>query len=132
MGFVDFGNDPTLARSRNPHKNASFRALAEKCGTPELPVSKSWLDNAVGVALMLRQLPETAKVFKELLPSYQTALLPLRNPGRDKLFTLEGGKRSFTKADVEELDDEQRKKAIESAEGLIEKRRDLLGSLKKT
>jgi len=46
-----FRNDPTLARSRNPHKNASFRALAEKCGTPELPVSKSWLNNAVGVAL---------------------------------------------------------------------------------
>ena len=177
-----FGNDPTLARSRSPHKNASFRALAEKCGTPELPISKSWLNNAVGVALMLRQLPETAKVFKELLPSYQAALLPLRDPERvekvakhavtkelslrelrqavaeeqaktakgesrgrppmplvvrtlnrsHKLFTFEGGKRSFTKADVEELDDEQRKKAIESTEGLIEKLRDLLGKLKKT
>jgi len=77
MEFVDFGNDPTLARSRNPHKNASFRALAEKCGTPDLPISKSWLNNAAGVASMLRQLPETAKAFKELLPSYQTARLLL-------------------------------------------------------
>ena len=177
-----FRNEPVLARSRNPHKNASFRALADKCGTPELPISKSWLNNAVGVALMIRQLPETAKVFKELLPSYQNALLPLRDPERVervakhavtkelslrelhqavaeeqakipkaesrgraptpvvvrtlnrslKLFAFEAGKRSFTKADVEELDHEQRKNAIQSTEGLIEKLKDLLRKLKKT
>ena len=176
-----FRNDPELAKSRNPHKNASFRALAAKCGTPQLPISKSWLHNAVGVALMLRQLPETAKTFKELLPSYQDALLPLKDPaiidkvakhavtkelslrelrqavaderskmpkdqsqGRPpapivmktlghalKLFAFEGGKGSFTKADVEALDDEQRKDAIESTQDLIEKLEDLLGKLKK-
>jgi len=178
-----FGGDPNLAKSKNPFKHASFRALAEKCGTPELPVSKTWLSNAVGVALMIRQLPETAKAFKELPPSYQETLLPLGDPttvekvakqavakdlsfrelrhavaalrtkmpkddsrgGRPptpvivktltrslKLFTLEGGKRSFTKAQIEELDDEQRKDAIESAEGLIEKLKDLVSKLRKT
>lgn len=49
-----------------------------------------------------------------------------------KLFAFEAGKRSFTKADVEELDHEQRKNAIQSTEGLIEKLKDLLGKLKKT
>jgi hypothetical protein len=48
-----------------------------------------------------------------------------------KLFAFEGGKRSFTKADVEALDDEQRKDAIESTQDLIEKLEDLLGKLKK-
>jgi hypothetical protein len=178
-----FGGDPNLAKSKNPFKHASFRALAEKCGTPELPVSKTWLSNAVGVALMIRQLPETAKAFRELPPSYQETLLPLGDPttvekvakeavakdlsfrelrhavaaqrtkmpkddsrkGRSptpvivktltrslKLFTLEGGKRSFTKAQIEELDDEQRKDAIASAEGLIEKLKDLVSKLSKT
>jgi len=178
-----FRGDPDLAKSKNPRKDASFRALAEKCGTPELPVSKTWLNSAVGVALMIRQLPETARAFRELPPSYQETLLPLGDPtkvekvakqavakdlsfrelrqavaeerakmprddsrgGRPptpvivktltrslKLFTLEGGRRSFMKAQVEELDDEQRKDALESAEGLIEKLKDLVSKLKKT
>lgn len=77
-----FGGDPQLAKSKNPSKNLSFRALAEKCGTPELPVSKTWLNNAVGVALMLRRLPESAMAFRELAPSYRDLLLPLREPAK--------------------------------------------------
>jgi hypothetical protein len=176
-----FRSEPDLARSRNPHKNASFRALAERCGTPELPISKTWLNNAVGVALMIRQLPEAARSFRELPPSYQETLLPLGDPtkiekvakhaatrglsyralrqvvieeraktpkdnsrGRPrmpgivktltrswKVFTLEDGNRSFTKADMEELDEEQRKNALRSAEVFIEKLKDLVIKLKK-
>jgi hypothetical protein len=175
-----FRNDPDLARSRTPHKNASFRALSKKCGTPELPISKTWLNNAVGVALIIRQLPETARAFKELPPSYQETLLPLGDPtkvervaklavtrdlsfrelrqavaeerskqpkgesrGRPpsplvvktlnrslKLFMFPGGKRSFTKAEVEELDVKQRREALEAAEKIIEKLEDLVGKLK--
>jgi hypothetical protein len=175
-----FRSDPTLAKSKNPHKNASFRLLAEKCGTPELPISKTWLNNAVGVALMTRQLPATATAFKELPPSYQETLLPLRDPtkveklaklalsrelsfrelrqtvaeersklpkgksrGRPaspivikvlrqslKSFVLAGGKRSFTKADVEELDEQQREDALEAAETLLDKLKDLVSKLK--
>jgi hypothetical protein len=178
-----FRGDPDHAKSKNPNKDASFRALAQKCGTPELPVSKTWLNNAVGVALIIRQLPDSATAFRELSPSYQETLLPLVDPtkvekvakqavakdlsfrelrqavaeerakipkddsrggrpstpvivktlGRSlRLFTLEVGKRSFTKAQVEELDDEQRKDALESAEELIEKLKDLVSKLKKT
>ena len=177
-----FRNDPALAKSRSPHKNASFRLLAEKCGTPELPISKTWLNNAVGVALMTRQLPATATAFKELPPSYQETLLPLRDPTkveklaklalsrelsfrelrqsvaeeRSKLpkarskgrpaspivikvlreslrrFVLPGGKRSFSKADVEDLDEQQRKDALQAAETIIDKLKDLVSKLKET
>ncbi len=34
-----FNDDIELARSKNPLKNASFRALAERCGTTDFPVS---------------------------------------------------------------------------------------------
>jgi hypothetical protein len=177
-----FKGDPEFASSRDPYKNASFRDLADKCGTPEIPVSKSWLHNAVAVAIMIRQLPQGATAFKQLALSHQAELLPLRDPakvekvakeavtmvwtvshlrevvakkrsktpkdeskgGRSptpvivktlnrslKVFTLEGGKRSFTKAQVEELDEQQKKDAVESAEGLIEKLKDLVIKLKK-
>ncbi len=175
-----FRNDPELAKSRTPHKNASFRALAEKCGTAELPVSKTWLNNAVSLAALVRQLPETAKVFKQLPPSFQETLLPLRDPakiekmarhavakrlsfrklrqavaeertklpkgeprgrhrvpivlktlkGSLKLFTFVGGRRLFTKADLEELDEEQRKEALESAGQVIERLEHLVSALK--
>jgi hypothetical protein len=38
-----------------------------------------------------------------------------------KLFAFEGGKRSFTRADVDGLDDDQKRMAIRSAEALVEK-----------
>jgi hypothetical protein len=163
-----FGDDPEQVRSQNPHKNASFRSLSEKCGG-ELPIAKSWLYNAVSVAVMRRLLPAGDGAFKQLPPSHQAALLPLREPvkvekiaeravaknlsvralrdivekevekapkegerrGRPptpvivktlnrslKVFTLEGGKRSFTKAMVEELDEDQKKDALKSAQAL--------------
>jgi len=176
-----FHGDVEVVKSRNPHKNASFRALVEKCGTSDLPVSKTWLNNAVGIATMVRQLPQTATAFKQLPPSFQETLLPLGDPtkvekvarqavtkelsfrdlrdvvaeerakipkddskGRPRtpvivktlnrslrVLTLEGGKRSFTKADVEELDEEQKKNARESVEFLMEKLKDLVAKLKK-
>jgi len=175
-----FDNDPARVRSKNPQKNASFRSLAEKCGTADLPISKSWLHNAVGVAVMRRLLPEGSTAFKQLPPSHQATLLPLREPAkveklatravdkklsmRDlreivdgevakakegetrgrrptpvilktlnrslKIFTLEGGKRSFTKAMVEELDEEQTKNALKSAQGLMDRLKDLVEKLK--
>lgn len=77
-----FCNSSELARAKNPNKNASFRALAKKCGTPELPISKTWLNNAVRVAILVRELPRTATAFRGLPPSYQETLLPLRDPVR--------------------------------------------------
>jgi hypothetical protein len=75
-----FDDDPEQVSSRSPYKNASFRALAEWCGTPELPISKSWLHNAVAVAVMRRLLGDSLS-FRRLSPSHQLAFLPLcRDP----------------------------------------------------
>jgi hypothetical protein len=174
-----FSGDPDLAKSKNPHKNASFRALVDMCGTPALPVSKTWLNNAVGVAVMLRRLPEAA-VFKQLPPSYRETLLPLRDPskveqvarqaaakdlsfrelrqvvaderaktpkddsrGRPpipvvlrnlncslKLLVFGRNRRSFSKAQIEELDHKQRRNAKAATEELVRKLRDLISNLK--
>lgn len=173
-----FGNDPEQVRSKNPGKDASFRSLVEACETPELPISKSWLHNAVGMAVMRRELPAGSS-FRLLPPSHQTALLPLReankveklaeravkkrlsvrelrefvgeerakSPRTDKrgrspkplivktldrslrLFTLESGRKSFTKAQVKELDEDQKKAALQSAEDLIESLKKLVAQL---
>jgi len=48
-----------------------------------------------------------------------------------KQFTFEDGKRSFTKADVEALGEDQRENALKSAQELIEKLKELVGKLKK-
>jgi len=175
-----FGTDPGLVQSRNPYKNASLRALAKKCGTPELPISRTWLTNAVGVAAMIRRLPSTARAFKELPPSYQESLLPLRDPNevermanevasRDltyrelrrvvaeerakiprkdsrgrpptpviikflgkllKGFPSDRNRPAFTKADMEELDEDQRKFAVNSARLLQERLHDLVRKLR--
>jgi hypothetical protein len=74
-----FGGDVDRVTSRSTRKSASFRSLAERCGTQELPISKTWLHSAVGVALMRRALPEGA-AFRLLPPSHQAILLAAREP----------------------------------------------------
>ncbi len=73
-----FDSDPKELHSKNPKKNASLRALYERCGTDELPtLSRSALQRAVSTAAMVHELgPETA--FAKLYPSQQAALLPMR------------------------------------------------------
>jgi len=176
-----FQDDIELAKSKNPSKTASFRALVDRCGTLDFPVSKTWLNNAVGVAMMNRLLPQSTAAFKQLSPSAQETLLPLRDPARVekvaekaiegeftilqvrkavrrertrmprdprgrhptpvitrtlnrsvKAFAFEGGKLSFTKADVEALDKDQRKDAVKSAKALIEKLEGLVSKLEKS
>lgn len=174
-----FDNDIERVRSHNPQKNASFRTLAERCGTPDLPVSKTWLSNAVGVAVICKALPDSA-AYKHLPPSHQTVLLPLREPklveamaeravkqdlpvsklrplvqqkvaakkeegrGRPakplivktldrslKLFTLESGRKSFTKRQVSELSEDDAKHVREAATELMESLKKLLAELPK-
>lgn len=76
-----FDGDVRLVGSKNPRKSASFRSLVERCGTADLPISKTWLHSAVGIAVVRRSLP-SATAFKELTPTHQSILLVLRNPDR--------------------------------------------------
>lgn len=98
-----FGGDPDLARSKNPYKVASFRALAEKCGTPELPVSKTWLNNAVGIAVINLRLPESAFAFRALPPSFQEALLPIRHPEKVESIARQVEKQALTCRQLRQL-----------------------------
>ena len=63
--------------SKDPTKNASFSELTKRCGTPAMPVSKTFLHNALWTGVACKKLPAGA-AFRKLLPSHQTALLPLR------------------------------------------------------
>ena len=175
-----FAGDADLAKARTPNKNVSYRALAEKCGTPELPISKTWLNNAVGIAVMVRRLPENARAFRALPPSYQETLLPLRDPEKVEIVAKQatnthitcrelrvvvadelantpkisgrGRPRSpavlkkltrasttfasseanlwFTREEVNEMDGEQKRAALRSAESLICKLKSLMNCLR--
>jgi hypothetical protein len=76
-----FDGDVQLVGSKNPRKSASFRSLVERCGTSDLPISKTWLHSAVGIAVVRRSLP-SATAFRELTPTHQSILLVLRQPDR--------------------------------------------------
>jgi hypothetical protein len=91
--FFD-GNAERIA-SRGPNKLTSFRRLADRCGTQDLPISKSWLHNAVRVALLLRALPEDA-AFKVLAPSLQAVLLPLRRSESVEAFARQALERKLS------------------------------------
>lgn len=77
-----YDGDIEQVRSNSPRKKASLRALADRCDTPELPIAKGALFSAVNVAVMARSLPEDAVAFRQLPPSHQSALLPLKDPAR--------------------------------------------------
>lgn len=164
-----FGGDVARLSARGPNKNASFASLVERCESTELPLSRSALHRAVATAAMRRALPEKEAAFKQLPPSHQALLLPLRDPAKveriaqralakklsvralkevvngevekvapepsgrgrppkplvlkvldrsHKVFSPEGGKRTFTKAEVDELSNEQAADALKSAQAL--------------
>jgi hypothetical protein len=108
-----YNNDPALARSRGP-KMASFRALVDRCETRELRLSKSTLNNAVGLVLMLRTLPAGATAFTELGPSQQLALLPVRNPTIAEQLAVEATSRHLSVRQLKKMVAEERKKLKEA------------------
>ena len=175
-----FGGDAERARSKARTKNASFRSLVKRCESTDLPISRSALQRAVWVAVMLRALPRHATAYPRLPPAHQVALLPLREPvtverlaeralakgwsvralrevvvkevagtprsGRKRgprpkpfllkalersrsFFTLEGSRRSFTRAHLAALNDEQVELALENAHALVDSLRHLIVKL---
>ena len=74
-----YDDNPALYRSASHAKHASIRLLEQRCGTMELPVRRTFLVNALQIAVLSRQLPKGAK-FLELPPSHRVELLKLRVP----------------------------------------------------
>jgi hypothetical protein len=167
-----FEDDVEKALQGAKSKETSFASLTARCQSAQLPISKTFLHNALWAAVACKSLPEDCN-FKQLPPTHQAVLLPLRHDGdfasvenlaeravkkelsvkslrdavateleklpRDptrggrppkklimrtldrslKAFAFDGGKRSITKADVEDLSNEEAKEARVSAEKLV-------------
>ena len=82
-GLEDVGNylletfydgNPALYRSLRPWKHASLTMLEQRCETLDLPVSRTFLANAIGVAVMAKELPSSSP-FLKLPPSHKLELL---------------------------------------------------------
>lgn len=72
-----YDDDPELYFSANPNKHASLRLLIERCESMELPVSRTFLVNALRMAAVTKELPRTA-TFHRLPPSHRIELLRLK------------------------------------------------------
>lgn len=73
-----FGGDANAYASKDSTKAASLRSLTRRCGTRELPLSKTALASAIGVVVVARRLPRDS-AFAKLPASYRAELLPLRD-----------------------------------------------------
>lgn len=73
-----YDDDPSLYRSTSHSKHASLRLLEAQCETLDLPVRRTFLANAIRIAVLSRELPQGAK-FLELPPSHRVELLKLRS-----------------------------------------------------
>ncbi|MBI5535960.1 MAG: hypothetical protein HY898_24785 [Deltaproteobacteria bacterium] len=76
-----YGNDPALYSSSNPSKHASLRQLEERCETLDLPVKKTFLSNAIRMAVVLHALPAETR-FLQLPSSHRVELLKVKTPDK--------------------------------------------------
>jgi len=76
-----YEDDPALYLSASPSKHASLSMLVERCESLELPVSRTFLANALRMAAVTKQLPRAA-TFHKLPPSHRVELLRVRAPER--------------------------------------------------
>jgi hypothetical protein len=81
-----YDDDPALYHSTSPAKHASLSRLVAQCGKQDLPVNKTFLSNAIRLAVMTRELPESTSL-KQLPPSHQIELLRLER-APEKLATI--------------------------------------------
>lgn len=76
-----YDDDPALYHSASPNKHASLRLLLDRCESIDLPVSRTFLANALRMAAMTKALPRSAS-FLRLPPSHRVELLRVKEPER--------------------------------------------------
>jgi len=103
-----YGGDVDAARAHNPAKETSYRVLTEKCGTQAFPVSKSWLNGAVGLAIMDRMLAKQSKAYDQLSPTHKLRLLPLGEPKKVIQFAEKAIKKNLSTRALQQLVAEER------------------------
>jgi hypothetical protein len=80
-----FNGDPEVYLAAGPTKHASLGKLMDRCESMELPVSKTFLVNALRLAVAAKELPRSA-TFNQLPPSHRVELLRVK--GAEKLEKL--------------------------------------------
>lgn len=73
-----WGGDVATVPVHGPRKHPALRAIVGRADTVALPISKTALSNAIGLAVVARKLPPDS-AFRRLSPSHQVELLPLRD-----------------------------------------------------
>lgn len=76
-----FDDDPRLYFSGSPNKHASLRLLIDRAESIDLPVSRTFLANALRLAAVTKGLPRSAS-FLRLPASHRVELLRLKEPER--------------------------------------------------
>lgn len=74
-----FNDDPEVYLASSPNAHVSLRKLIDRCESLELPVSKTYLVNALRMAAMTKRLPHAA-TFNQLPPSHRVELLRVKTP----------------------------------------------------
>ena len=74
-----YDDDPELYFSASPNKHASLRLLMERCESMDFPVSRTFLANALRLAIVSKELPSEA-TFRRLPSSHRIELLRLKAP----------------------------------------------------
>jgi hypothetical protein len=67
--------------STNSYKHVSLRLLMDRCGSVELPVTKSWLARSIQMAALALQLPRTSR-FLALPASHRVELMRIKSLDR--------------------------------------------------
>ncbi len=125
QGLEDVGNflldtfydgKPELYQSLKPSKHASLTLLEERCETLDLPVSRTFLANAIGVAVMARRLPRSAS-FLKLPPSHKTELLGVSTPEKAENLAAKVLEGKLTVVKLRELVRKERAKNKKNPQG---------------
>jgi len=111
-----YNGDPKAYQSLRPGKHASLSLLEARCETLELPVSRTFLANAIGVAVMARQLPETSS-FLRLPPSHKQELLRVSTPERVESLATTALESKLTVQKLREMVREEREKGKRTTQG---------------
>lgn len=97
-----FDDDPEVFFASGPNRHASLRRLIERSDSIELPVSRTFLLNALRVAVVTRGLPEAA-TFNRLPPSHRVELLRVREPEKVERLATRAVERKLSVVKLREL-----------------------------
>jgi len=107
---------PELYQSLKPSKHASLSLLEERCETLDLPVSRTFLANAIGVAVMTTHLPKSSS-FLKLPPSHKTELLGISTPEKAENLAAKVLEGKLTVQKLRELVRKERAKGKKNPQG---------------